>query len=119
MAEIRWRAPAPIRQWITDELDRGRRTGDVWSSLERAHIVSQSWAWKHSKIHAAMLGTAIRERDRHETIGQLIRLVVAAPGSLTDRYPTGNTGRSSMALMATAPVPDDLAAVPGSANLGG
>ncbi len=79
--------------------------------MERSHIVSQPWAWQHTRIHAVMLTVAIRERDRHETIGQLIRLLVAAPGSLTGRYPAGNTGRSTMALMATAPVPDELAAL--------
>lgn len=63
------------------------------------------------KVHAAMLIMAVRQRDRHETLGQLIRLVVAAPGSISGRYPLGNTGRSSMALMATAPVPSDLAAL--------
>jgi hypothetical protein len=84
-----------------------------WRHLERAHIVSQPDPWLHTCTHAAMLALALRQRDRREVLGQVIRLIVAAPGSLTGRYPVGNTGRVDAGLMAPMPIPADLAAVLG------
>ena len=46
---------------------------------------------------------ARRRRERREVLGQLVRLVLAGPGSLTRRYPVGNT-RGAFAPM---PTPDD------------
>jgi len=103
-----WRPPPHINDFITAELTDARSADDPWSHLERAHIASHPWAWAHTRVHAVTLTTALRQRDQHETIGQLVRLIVAALGSLTGRYPTGNTGRSTMALTQTAPVPDEL-----------
>ncbi len=104
----RWRTPPQINDFIAEELASARTVNDPWPHLERAQIVSQPWAGAHARVHAVMLATALRQRDPREAMGQLVRLVVAAPGSLTGRYPTGNTGRSSMALTRTAPVPDEL-----------
>jgi hypothetical protein len=39
-----------------------------------------------------MLACGFRRHDRREIVGQMVRLVVAGPGSLTGRYPVGNTG---------------------------
>ncbi len=55
-----------------------------------------------------MLITAVRERDRREVSGQIVRVMVAWPGSIAGRYPSGNTGRSTMALTQTAVVPEEL-----------
>jgi hypothetical protein len=57
-----------------------------------------------------MLALALRQHDRREAIGQVLRLIVAAPGSMTGRYPVGNTGRVNAGLMTPMPIPDDLAA---------
>lgn len=64
-----------------------------WQHLERAHIVSQPDPWLYTCNHAAMLVLALRQHDRREALGQMLRLIVAAPGSMTGRYPVGNTGR--------------------------
>jgi hypothetical protein len=82
-----------------------------WSHLQRAHILSQPMAGPHLKTHLAMLGCAFRRRDGHEVAGQLFRLLVAAPGSWTGRYPVGNTGGSDVSAFRTMPIPDDLAAL--------
>jgi hypothetical protein len=58
-----------------------------------------------------MLGVAWRERDRREVTGQLVRLVVAGPGSATGRYPVGNSGRARVPATLPMPLPDDLAAL--------
>ncbi len=81
-----------------------------WRHLERAHIISQPDPWLHTRNHAAMLVLALRQHDRREALGQVIRLIVAAPGSLTARYPEGNTGRVAAGLMTPMPIPADLAA---------
>lgn len=80
-----------------------------WRHLERAHILSQPHPWLHTRNHIAMLNLALRQHDRREAIGQVIRVIVAAPGSLTGRYPEGNTGRTSVGLTAPMPIPPDLA----------
>jgi FtsP/CotA-like multicopper oxidase with cupredoxin domain len=88
---------------------RGDLTGE-WRHLERAHILSQRKAGLHVRTHVAMLGAAIRRRDAHEVLGQLFRLVVAGPGSLTGRYPVGNTGGADVSAFKPMDIPEDLRA---------
>src|SRR3954467_13325469 len=101
------------RAWST-EMTAARAAGrdhelsSQWDHLERAHILSQPLSQLHVRTHAAMLATAVRRREWHETLGQLFRLVVAAPGSLTGRYPVGNTGGANVNAFAPMPIPDDL-----------
>jgi Protein of unknown function (DUF3703) len=82
-----------------------------WGHLERAHILSQPMAGPHVRTHASMLACAVRRRDGHEIVGQLLRIVVAGPGSWTGRYPVGNTGGANVSALEPMPVPDDLQAV--------
>jgi hypothetical protein len=58
-----------------------------------------------------MLGYGLRHRDGREIVGQLVRLVVAAPGSWTGRYPVGNTGGANVSALEPMPIPDDLQVV--------
>ena len=90
------------------ELATARISADPWRHLARAHILSQPWAWPHTKVHAAMCRQALGDRDVREVMGQLLRLGAAGPGSLVGKYPAGNTGRATMGLMTTADVPADL-----------
>jgi len=105
---------AQLRQAWSDERNAAgaaRRSGDAsgeWQHLERAHILSQPMAVPHLRTHVAMLGAGLRRRDRREVVGQLLRLVVAGPGSLTGRYPVGNTGGADVSALAPMPIPDDL-----------
>lgn len=97
-----------------DERDRARAArsgGDgaaEWRHLERAHILSQPMAWPHLVTHAAMLTAAWRRRDGREIAGQLLRLVLAVPGSVSGRFPAGNTGGADVGAFRPMPVPDDL-----------
>lgn len=103
--------PGPIRDAIAAELDAASGAPDAahrWIALERAHILSQPWAIAHTKVHWRMLALALRQRDRTEAVGQVVRLVVAAPGSLSGRYPTGNTGRARVGLTQPMAMPSDL-----------
>ncbi len=95
------------------EMDAAREAKNLqvrWRHLERAHIVSQPDPWLHTCNHAAMLVLALRQHDRREALGQVLRLAVAAPGSMTGRYPVGSTGRVAAGLTTPMPIPDDLAA---------
>jgi hypothetical protein len=94
-----------------DAARAARSSGDSsseWRHLERAHILSQPMAGAHVRTHAALLSTALRRRDRRELIGQLFRIIVAAPGSMTGRYPIGNTGGADVSAFAPMPIPEDL-----------
>jgi hypothetical protein len=62
----------------------------------------------HIQTHVGMLAYGIRRRDAREVAGQLIRLILAGPGSLTGRYPLGNTGGANVSAFLPMPVPDDL-----------
>ena len=80
-----------------------------WYHLERAHVLSQPMAMVHVRTHWAMLRFGVRARDGREVAGQLLRLVVAGPGSLSGHYPEGNTGGAAISALAVLPLPDDLA----------
>ena len=91
-----------------------RSRGDLaaeWHHLERAHILSQPMAGPHVRTHVSMLGYGLRRRDRREIIGQAVRLIVAAPGTWTGRYPIGNTGGADVSALRPMPIPDDLQGV--------
>lgn len=76
------RISAQARLVYRREMDAARKADDAlvrWRHLERAHIVSQPDPWLHTCNHTAMLVLAVRQRDRREALGQVLRLIVAAP----------------------------------------
>ena len=94
------------------EAKASRVRGDwtrCWQLLEDAHILSQPWAWPHTRVHAAMLATGWQSRDRQEVLGQMLRLPVGGPASAVGRYPTGNTGRARVPATQRMSVRPDLA----------
>lgn len=112
--EIRDRLRADLRAART-----ARRSGDwqrCWDLLEDAHVVSQPWARWHVRVHGSMLAAGVGARDGHEVWGQLVRLVVAGPGSVTGRYPVGNTGRARVPATQPMPIRDELADLLGAAG---
>ncbi len=80
-----------------------------WVLLEDAHVLSQPWAWLHVRVHGSMFVAAVVQRDLREVRGQLSRIAVAGPGSLSGRYPTGNTGRARVPATQPMPIRSDLA----------
>jgi len=80
-----------------------------WTLLEDAHVLSQPWAWLHVRVHGSMFVAAMVQRDVREVRGQLSRIAVAGPGSLSGRYPTGNTGRAGIPATQPMPIRSDLA----------
>jgi len=107
---------ALIDAWAEERVaaKTARSRGDVaaeWHHLERAHILSQPMAGPHVRTHVSMLGYGFRRRDRREIIGQVVRLMVAPPGTWTGRYPIGNTGGADVSAVRPMPIPDDLQVV--------
>jgi Protein of unknown function (DUF3703) len=104
------RSPEPMRRKINDERTAARNAFHAgqngWAHLERAHILSQPWAFDHMTVHASMLAQAWRDSDNVEVRGQLVRLLVAGPGSATRRYPIGNTGRARVPATSPMTIPD-------------
>jgi len=109
------KVPALIAERLTADRRAARdahnagNVAEAWRLLERTHILSQPWAWPHVRSHIDMLHLAIHTRDRREIVGQLLRILVAGPGSATGRYPTGNTGRANVSATLPMEVPDELA----------
>ena len=79
-----------------------------WALLEDAHVLSQPWAWLHVRVHGSMFVAAVVQRDVREVRGQLSRIAVAGPGSMSGRYPTGNTGRARVPATQPMPIRSDL-----------
>ena len=106
--------PAAIRRAWADEHTAARQAradddpiGEL-HHLERAHILSQPFVVRHIRTHVAMLGFGIRHRDRRQVTGQLLRLLVAGPGSAMRRYPLGNTGGAYVSAVVPMDIPADL-----------
>jgi len=58
-----------------------------------------------------MLRHALRTRDLHEILGQLVRIIGGFPLSFFGRVPIGNTGGANVLPEQPMPVPVDLQAV--------
>jgi hypothetical protein len=82
-----------------------------WTLLEDAHVLSQPWAWLHVRVHGSMFVAAVMQRDVREVRGQLSRIAVAGFGSMSGRYPTGNTGRARVPATQQMPIRSDLAKI--------
>ncbi|MEV6325342.1 DUF3703 domain-containing protein [Nocardia sp. NPDC051787] len=103
-ARIRYQQEMAAAKTAADDEQR-------WTHLERAHILSQPDPWLHTRNHIAMFALAVRQRDRREALGQIVRIIVAAPGSLAGIAPEGNTGRADVGLRQTMSTPPELAAL--------
>jgi hypothetical protein len=55
-----------------------------------------------------MLQHGWRAKDRREVLGQLVRIVLAAPGAWLGKAPLGNTGGANVGLFTPMPVPGEL-----------
>lgn len=113
-----------LRRAYVSELEKYReavrsgRRHDAWTFLERAHVVGQYHPLPHAEIHARMLLFALRNGDGREALGQLPRLTIGWLGSLMNRVPVGNTGGANVPILASMPIPEDLADVLSDADTG-
>lgn len=79
-----------------------------WQHLQFAHIAAQPMAWQHLKVHLLMLSLAIQTSNKREFVGQIARSLLAVPGTLSGRYPTGNPGSSDVSMFEVCDIPAEI-----------
>lgn len=77
--------------------------------LERAHVLGQRSTVEHVRVHLHMLRWGIRQHNRREISGQIMRMIGAAAGTWVGLVPHGNTGGSNVGAFTSMAIPDDLA----------
>ncbi len=103
-----------IRLSVSAELNAARfheARGELTTAfqrLERAHVLGQASTREHVRVHAAMLGWAVRRRLAGETFGQLWRIAGAALKTPCGAVPRGNTGGTNVSGWKPMPIPADL-----------
>lgn len=110
----RLKAPKKLRLIIDENIAQSKnlfKLNDLqnsWHYLERAHVLGQSFAVEHCMVHWHMLKRAIINKDKLETKGQVLRLLVGGFLSLIGKIPIGNTGGSNIPATKSLHVPNDL-----------
>ncbi|MBK9164551.1 MAG: DUF3703 domain-containing protein [Acidobacteria bacterium] len=106
-----------LDQKIEEEIAEAERlsaAGDAegaFRHLERAHVLGQASTFQHTRVHWLMLKHGIRERNKREVAGQILRIGGAATKTPLGIYPKGNTGGANVNPLRPMPIPDDLAAI--------
>lgn len=99
------------------EARKQKNSLQAWGYLQRAHILSQEFAFLHTAVHVEMIKYALAEKNWKELRGQIPRLFLAGIGSLMGRAPRGNPGTSDYGIFKKHPIPQDLAQVLGNSNI--
>jgi len=81
---------------------------DAWNSLERAHILGQCFWKEHLYVHVLMFILSLRTFNIRELVGQVPRLILAAPGSILNKAPIGNVGTTRVGIFQEMIIPDEL-----------
>ena len=103
-----------IRQYVDRELSDARKMRSEknhlkeFESLERAHILGQSFTFEHVRVHYHMLAWGARNRNYFEILGQILRLIAAAVLTPLGLIPIGNTGGSNVSPFKSMPIPSEL-----------
>jgi len=71
---------------------------EALSALEKEHLIAQPHWWPHFVVHWKMLVLAFRYQQWKEFLGQIPRLILAIPGSLSGKAPRGNVGSTKMGI---------------------
>ncbi len=80
----------------------------AWHSLERAHVIGQSYPFEHSLVHWKMLRFGIRIKSLREILGQIPRLLVGGVKSFVGTIPVGNTGGANVPPLRSLPIEKDI-----------
>ena len=103
-----------IKKFIRAELDLSHKYEGAgylqasWQHLERAHILSQPYAWLHIYVHIKMILFSLRRGNFKEVIAQIPRILLAGPGSLFGLAPKGNTGGGNVGIFTPMEIPEYL-----------
>jgi hypothetical protein len=85
-----------------------RDAKSAFAALERAHILGQRDFVPHLRVHWQMLGSGWSAGDRHEVMGQLMRIALVPIGHLVGRLPSGNTGGANVSAFKPMAIPPEL-----------
>ncbi len=83
-------------------------TEEKWNHLARAHIIGQFDSYAHLLVHWKMFKLGIKTSNWQEIFGQIPRMILSIPGSLTKKAPLGNTGLSNVGIFTPMEIPEDL-----------
>jgi len=103
-----------IGEFVQAELDAATLEASPaarFGRLERAHVLSQTSTRDHVRVHWHMLVWAVRQGDRKEIAGQILRIVGAATKTALGLVPAGNTGGANVSPLKPLPVSGDLAEI--------
>jgi hypothetical protein len=88
---------------------RAGSAADSLDVLKRAHVLGQQDFVRHLRVHWLMLRAGWDLRDVREVVGQVLRILLVAPGHLSGRLPKGNPGTADVSAFATDAMPPELA----------
>ena len=80
----------------------------AFGHLERVHIISQPFPWRHTFIHLKMLQFAILTFRPTEIIVQFLYSLFSAKFSTFGIFPKGNTGGANAIFKGQMEIPKDL-----------
>ena len=92
---------------LAKRLFESRDYPQCFKHLERAHVLGQSYYIPHVLSHYWMLRVGLKQRNRREILGQLLRILGSA-GSLVGWIPIGNTGGTNVSPFKSITIPNDL-----------
>lgn len=85
----------------------GGNPNKAFYHLERAHILGQSFAFTHARVHWWMLKVGWKHRDSTEIRGQVARMIGALMFSRI-WVPLGNTGGAHVDPFRSMPIPEEF-----------
>jgi hypothetical protein len=89
-------------------LMRRKKHDEAFVHLERAHVLGQESTVPHVLSHWLMLTIAVRRREPAAILGQAVRIVLGALGSIVGSVPTGNTGGTNISMFKRLPIEPEL-----------
>lgn len=96
---------------IAKELFAKQDLEESFKHLECAHVLGQLYVIPHVKSHWWMLKVGFYRRSVEEILGQIVRIIFGAIGSVIGVVPTGNTGGTNISMFARLPIEPNLAKV--------
>lgn len=67
-----------------------------WRSLERSHILGQTFPFEHTFFHWLRLKFGFKTKNLKELVGQFLRLLVGGVKSFAGVIPVGNIGGANV-----------------------
>lgn len=93
---------------IARDLNRKGRLAQAFGHLEIAHVLGQRHVVPHVVAHWWMLKIGLQRRSASEVVGQAVRIVLGALGSVVGVVPVGNTGGTNISMFKRLPIDPTL-----------